>query len=30
MQLTEFNSKYKYKSDLEKYNTSLDIWEIPK
>lgn len=29
--LDQFNSKYKYKSDLEKHNTSLfDIWEIPK
>lgn len=28
MTLTEFNSKYKYKSDLEKYGKQ-DIWEIP-
>lgn len=31
MTLEQFNQQYKYKSDLEKYNTSLfDIWEIPK
>lgn len=31
MTLEEFNKKYIYKSDKEKYNTSLfDIWEIPK
>lgn len=29
MDLKEFNSKYVYKSDKEKYNTNLDIWEIP-
>lgn len=29
MNLKEFNNKYKYISDKEKYNTSLDIWEIP-
>lgn len=29
--LEQFNKQYKYKSDLEKYNTSLfDVWEIPK
>lgn len=29
--LEQFNQQYKYKSDLEKYNTSLfDVWEIPK
>ena len=30
MTLEQFNKQYKYKSDKEKYNTSLDIWEIPK
>lgn len=29
MTLSEVNSKYHYKSDKEKYGTSLDIWEIP-
>lgn len=29
MTLEEFNDKYRYKSDLEKYGTSLDVWEIP-
>jgi len=29
--LEQFNKQYKYKSDLEKYCTSLfDVWEIPK
>lgn len=28
--LTQFNNKYNYKSDNQKYNTSLDIWELPK
>ena len=28
--LQYFFSKYKYVSDEEKYNTKLDIWEIPK
>lgn len=29
--LEQFNKQYKYKSDLEKYGTSLfDVWEIPK
>ena len=30
MTLDEFNPKYKYMSDKEKYNTALDVWEIPK
>jgi hypothetical protein len=30
MKLENFNKKYKYKSDTEKFNTSLDIWELPK
>lgn len=31
MTLEQFNKQYKYKADLEKYNTSLfDVWEIPK
>lgn len=31
MTLQEFNKKYSYKSDFDKYNTSIfDIWEIPK
>lgn len=29
MTLEEVNSKYHYKSDKEKYGTSLDVWEIP-
>lgn len=28
MILDEFNLKYRYKSDLEKYGTTLDIWEV--
>ena len=30
MTLDDFNHKYKYMSDKEKYNTTLDVWEIPK
>lgn len=30
MLLDEFNRRYKYISDKEKYNTFLDIWEVPK
>lgn len=30
MTLEQFNKKYRYMSDKEKYSTSLDIWEIPK
>lgn len=30
MTLQEFNSKYKYQTDKERFNTSLDIWELPK
>ena len=30
MNLIKFNSIYKYQSDKEKYDTSLDIWENPK
>jgi predicted transglutaminase-like cysteine proteinase len=30
MTLEQFNQQYKYQTDKEKYNTSLDIWEIPK
>lgn len=30
MTLEEFNSKYTYKSDKEKYQTNFDIWEIPR
>lgn len=31
MTLAQFNKQYKYRSDKEKYNTSLfDVWEIPK
>lgn len=30
MTLSQFNKQYKYKSDKEKFNTSLDIWEIIK
>lgn len=30
MTLKEFNNKYQYKTDKEKFNTSLDIWEIIK
>lgn len=30
MTLEEFNSKYKYQSDKEKYKTNFDIWEKPK
>lgn len=30
MNLKDFNSRYKYQSDKEKFNTSLDIWENPK
>lgn len=28
MILEEFNLKYSYQSDTEKYGTSLDVWEI--
>ena len=28
MTLEQFNKQYKYKSDSEKYGTSLDIWEV--
>lgn len=28
MTLEQFNKQYIYKSDKEKFNTSLDIWEI--
>lgn len=30
MTLEQFNKKYKYQSDKERFNTSLDIQEIPK
>ena len=30
MTLQEFNKKYIYKTDKERFNTSLDIWELPK
>lgn len=30
MNLYEFNKKYQYKTDKERFNTSLDIWELPK
>ncbi len=30
MTLKEFNNKYQYKTDKERFNTSLDIWELPK
>ena len=30
MTLKEFNNKYVYKTDKERFNTSLDIWELPK
>lgn len=26
--LEQFNKQYKYKSDSEKYGTSLDVWEV--
>lgn len=29
MNLYEFNKKYQYKTDKERFNTSLDIWELP-
>jgi len=29
MVLQEFNNKYQYKTDKERFNTSLDIWELP-
>lgn len=29
MTLEQFNKKYKYQSDKERFNTSLDIWELP-
>lgn len=29
MTIQELNKKYVYKTDLEKYGTSLDVWEIP-
>lgn len=28
MILEQFNKQYKYKSDKEKFNTSLDMWEL--
>jgi hypothetical protein len=28
MTLTEFNSRYVYKSDYDKFVTRLDIWEV--
>ncbi len=30
MTLEHFNSKYKYQTDKERFNTSLDIWELSK
>lgn len=30
MKLEEFNKKYTYMSDKERFNTTLDIWELPK
>lgn len=30
MTLEQFNKKYKYQSDKERFNTSLDIWEVVK
>jgi len=30
MTLAEFNSKYVYKSDYDKFGTRLDIWEVIK
>ena len=30
MNLIKFNSIYKYQSDKEKYDTSLDIWGNPR
>lgn len=30
MTLEHFNKKYKYQTDKERFNTSLDIWELPK
>lgn len=30
MTLKQFNRKYIYKSDKERFNISLDIWELPK
>ena len=30
MNLKQFNNKYIYQSDKEKFNTSLDVWEIIK
>lgn len=30
MTLEQFNKKYKHQSDKERFNTSLDIWELPK
>jgi predicted transglutaminase-like cysteine proteinase len=30
MTLEEFNKKYEYIKDSDKYNTEFDIWELPK
>jgi len=30
MTLEQFNNKYTYKTDKERFNTSLDIWELSK
>lgn len=30
MTLEQFNKKYKHQSDEERFNTSLDIWELSK
>ena len=30
MTLEQFNKKYKYQADKERFNTSLDIWELSK
>lgn len=30
MTLEEFNDKYRYESDLVRFGTKLDIWELPK
>ena len=30
MTLEQFNNKYKYQTDKERFKTSLDIWELPK
>lgn len=29
MTLKEFNNKYQYKTDVKRFNTYLDIWELP-